>query len=102
MVGQHERLAKPLSVTSGQRWLLVVLLILALGGLGGGLAAALSSSQLADRGCVAVNIPSTMGGEELRQCGGAARSWCASFASSDAGQPTLAPLVRSACRRAGY
>lgn len=46
-------------------------------------------------GCVVVNVPSTMGGATLRQCGAAARVFCRD-------QGRLDRTIAAACRRQGY
>jgi len=45
--------------------------------------------------CVVVTVPSTIGGQTLRNCGNAARTFCRSEAS-------LNETVASACRERGY
>ncbi len=48
--------------------------------------------------CVSVDIPSSTGGGEVRQCGDDARTWCATEAT---GGGLVASEVKAACKRAG-
>ena len=48
--------------------------------------------------CVSVAIPSSTGGGEVRQCGDAARQWCATEAT---GSGLVASEIKAACRHAG-
>jgi hypothetical protein len=52
------------------------------------------SSSASSEGCLVANVPSTMGGAQLRICGGAAHAFC----RSHAGDITIA----AACRRQGF
>jgi hypothetical protein len=61
----------------------------------GGIALSSGSGSGSNAGCVVVNVPSTMGGATLRQCGPAARTFCR---DSGKGDETIA----AACRRQGY
>ena len=57
-----------------------------------------TGGSLARRGCIAVTVPSTLGGAVVRQCGATARNMCAQPAQN----PGLAAngALRDACRRA--
>jgi hypothetical protein len=48
--------------------------------------------------CVSVDIPSSTGGGEVRQCGEDARKWCATEAT---GSGLVASEVKAACKHAG-
>jgi hypothetical protein len=49
-------------------------------------------------GCITVNLPSSMGGSLVHQCGGAARATCQrAYADTDA----VSRLTRPQCRLAG-
>jgi hypothetical protein len=52
------------------------------------------SSSASGEGCLVANVPSTMGGAQLRICGDAAHAFC----RSHAGDTTIA----AACRRQGF
>ena len=50
-------------------------------------------------GCITVNLPSSMGGSLIHQCGGAARATCKhAFAADD----KASELTRPQCRLAGF
>jgi hypothetical protein len=53
------------------------------------------SSSPSARGCLVVDVPSTMGGARLRVCGAAAHTFCRTQGSRDAG-------IAAACRRQGF
>jgi hypothetical protein len=56
------------------------------------------SYDVSRNGCITVNLPSSMGGSLLHQCGNAARSTCQrAYASADA----ASRLTRPQCRLAG-
>jgi hypothetical protein len=52
------------------------------------------SSSASSEGCLVANVPSTMGGAQLRICGGAAHAFCRSHAGDTA--------IAAACRRQGF
>ncbi len=52
------------------------------------------SSSPSNEGCLVANVPSTMGGAQLRICGDAAHAFC----RSHSGDVTIA----AACRRQGF
>jgi hypothetical protein len=65
-------------------------------GLGGGIYAAVDRGDAsADRGCVTVVIPTTVGGSTIRKCGASAARFCRAEAPGD-------PRIADACRREGY
>jgi hypothetical protein len=75
---QSRRLSEPLAWSHRERTIVAVLacgVVLALLGLG---VFALTSGAPARADCIAVTFPSTLGGAELRGCGGQARRICAS------------------------
>jgi hypothetical protein len=97
MEAREKRLATPL------RWgprekaavgALLAVVVLALAGLG---AYALSSGAKPRKDCVSVTFASTLGGAELKGCGGRARAICASGSFRSIGAE-----LRQACRRAGF
>ncbi len=97
MQDQSRRLSEPLRW--GRREKLVVgtllaVVVLAAAGLG---AFALTSGAPARKDCVDVVFPSTLGGAEIRGCGGQARRICAS-----GGYRGIASELRVACGRAGF
>ena len=93
--GQWERGRTPLS--RRDKWLLAGLAALLVAG---AIAATVyfttrsSSSQPAEA-CLAVDLPSTMGGGHLKECGAAARRFCLEEAKRDA-------TVAAACRKQGF
>ena len=54
-----------------------------------------SSSSSPQAACLSVDVPSTMGGGHLKECGAAARQFCLEQAKRD-------PAVATACRRQGF
>jgi hypothetical protein len=60
-----------------------------------GVAFAGGSSSPSNASCVVVDVPSTMGGVRLRQCGPAARGFCRDQGPKDA-------TIAAACLRQGY
>lgn len=97
MSEQSRRLSEPLRWGKRERAVtgaLLVTLALALVGLG---IYALSSGSPARRDCIDVTFASTLGGAELKGCGGHARQICASGGFSHIEQE-----LRTACSRAGF
>jgi hypothetical protein len=93
--GQWERGRTPLS--RRDKWLLAGLAVLVLVG---AIAAAVvlatrSSSSQPAGACLVVDVPSTMGGGHLKECGAAARRFCLEEAKRDA-------AVAAACRKQGF
>ena len=93
--GQWERGRTPLN--RRDKWLLIGLAMLVVAGV---IAAAVylatrSSSSQPAGACLVVDLPSTMGGGQLRECGAAARRFCLEEAKRDA-------TVAAACRKQGF
>jgi len=79
----------------GDKRLLAVLAVAALAG-----AAALgvtlaTHGSTSNAGCVVVDVPSTLGGARLRQCGAAAHAFCRAHGVRNA-------TIAAACRRQGF
>ena len=95
LVGHAERTSRPL--TSRQRWILVALLAIVIGGAAWAVLAS-RGAPVSSAGCVSVVVPSSTGGGVLERCGAAARTWCASeLVHPDA----IAARVEAQCRLAG-
>jgi hypothetical protein len=96
MQEQARRLAEPLRWGRREKALvgtLIAVVVLALAGLG---VYALSGGAPARRDCIDVTFASTLGGAELKGCGGHARAICASGAF-----PHIEADLQAACARAG-
>ena len=92
--GQFERANTPLS--RRDKRLLAVLAVLAVAAaIAAGVVLATRSGSSSDAGCVVVDVPSTMGGARLRNCGSAAHEFCRTQGLRD-------PLVGAACRKQGF
>ena len=76
----------------------VAAIVLVLAGVGIWSAVRPGSYDGSRNGCITVNLPSSMGGSLLHQCGSAARATCLrAYASNDA----VSRLTRPQCRLAG-
>jgi hypothetical protein len=75
-----------------------VVLLLVFGGVGIWAASDSGSYGRSRDGCVNVNMPSSTGGAIMHECGGSARTLCA---SAFTGHDKLARLTRPQCRLAG-
>ena len=73
--GHWERANTPLR-TRDRRVLLVVAVVVGLALIGLGIAYALRPAAQSNAGCVVVDVPSTMGGATVRNCGAAAHEFC--------------------------
>jgi hypothetical protein len=52
-------------------------------------------------GCIAATVPYSLGGQQLDQCGSAARATCRAVGSSTGFSGAAGHAVASACRKAG-
>ena len=92
--GQWQRANTPLS--RRDKRLLVALAALAVAGaITVGVVFATRSSSLPEAGCISVDVPSTMGGARLRNCGRAAHRFCHTQGPRDA-------RIAAACRKQGF
>jgi len=91
--GQWDRARTPLS-RRDKRLLLALAALIVAGAIAAGvvLATRASSPQGA---CLSVDVPSTMGGGHLKECGAAARQFCLEQAKRE-------PAIATACRREGF
>jgi hypothetical protein len=83
-----------------KRLLIAACAVIAAAVAGGGLWAGLSSDPLATsaNGCISVDLPGSIGGQLLHECGSQARSTCHdAYASSD----SVSLAERPACQQAG-
>jgi len=97
MFEQSRRLSEPLHWGRREKTVVTVLLacvVLAIAGLG---AYALVDGGSARADCIKVSFAGTLGGSELRACGGRARNICASGSFRG-----IQPELRESCRRAGF
>ena len=92
--GQWQRANTPLS-RRDKRLLAALATLAATGLVAVGIAFAMHSSSPSEAGCVSVDVPSTMGGARLRNCGAAAHRFCHT-------QGPLDPRIAAACRRQGF
>ncbi len=98
MQDQSRRLSEPLRWGRREKTVVAVLLscvVLAAIGLG---VYALSSGAPARADCIQVTFASTLGGAYVHECGGKARSVCASPGAFSG----IADALRAACLRAGF
>src|SRR5579859_3904477 len=91
--GQWRRANTPLN-RRDKRLLAAAAVIASLAALALAIAYALSPA-VSNAGCVVVDVPSTMGGARLRNCGANARAFCHSHGKLDS-------TIATACRRQGY
>ncbi len=100
MVGQHKRLAEPMSRRQ-KRGLAISLAVLLLAVVGATAFAIASHDSFgtSGNGCVSLTVASSLGGAELHQCGRAARALCE--AAQTANDPVSREL-RPQCVLAGY
>lgn len=91
--GQWQRAHTPLS-RRDKRLLAVLAALAAAGAVAVGIVFATQSSP-SGAGCVTVDVPSTMGGARLRNCGSAAHRFCRTQGPLDA-------RIAAACRRQGF
>ena len=91
--GQFERANTPLS-RRDKRLLGALAVLAAAGAVAVGIAFATHTSP-SGAGCVAVDVPSTMGGARLRNCGSAAHRFCRTQGPRDA-------RIAAACRKQGF
>jgi hypothetical protein len=98
MQDQSKRLSEPLRWGRREKTVVaamltcVVLIALGLG------AYALTSGAPARRDCVEITFASTLGGAHVHECGGQARTLCASPEAFR----SVAEELRASCRRAGF
>jgi hypothetical protein len=92
--GQWRRANTPLS-RRDKRLLAAVAAIAAIAALALAIAYAVHPAATSNAGCVVIDVPSTMGGASLRNCGAAARAFCHA-------QGKLDNTIAAACRRQGY
>jgi hypothetical protein len=92
--GQWRRVNTPLS-RRDKRLVLAVAGLAAVAVAAGGAVYATHSPGRSDAGCVIVNLPSTMGGAQVRNCGAAAHTFCRV-------QGPIDRTVAAACRRQGF
>jgi hypothetical protein len=98
MQDQSKRLSEPLRWGRRERTVVAALLacvVLAAIGLG---AYAVTSGSPARRDCIDITFASTLGGARVHECGGHARTVCASSGAFEG----AAEELRAACRRAGF
>jgi hypothetical protein len=60
-----------------------------------------SSNPSSSSGCIYATIPAATGAEQIHQCGGIARSTCATVLTPGAFAPDAAQAIASECRKAG-
>ena len=77
------------------RRLLYALLVVALAAAAALAIVLATRSTPASAGCVVVDVPSTMGGARLSECGAAAHTFCRTQGKTNA-------TIGAACRRQGY
>ena len=92
--GQWQRANTPLS-RRDERLLGAVAALAAAGAAAAGIAYATHTGSSPGAACVVVDVPSTMGGARLRNCGSAAHRFCRT-------QGPLDPRIAAACRRQGF
>jgi hypothetical protein len=92
--GHWERASTPLRARD-RRVLLVVAVVSVLVVIGLGVAYAVRPAPQSNAGCVVVDVPSTMGGATVRNCGGAAHEFCRSQGRRDR-------TVATACTTQGF
>jgi len=78
-----------------KRLLVVTAMLAAAAVAAGGVVYATHPAGRSDAGCVVVNLPSTMGGAEVRNCGAAAHTFCRVQGKVD-------KTVAAACSRQGF
>ena len=88
--GHWERANTPLRARD-RRVLVVVAVVAVLVAIGLGVAYALRPAAQSNAGCVVVDVPSTMGGATLRNCGAAAHEFCRTQGRATARSPRPAP-----------
>jgi hypothetical protein len=92
--GQFERANTPLS--RRDKRLLAVLAVLAVAAaIAAGVVLATRPGSSSDAGCIVVDVPSTMGGARLRNCGSAAHEFCRTQGPRDT-------RIAAACRKQGF
>ena len=92
---QWERARTPLS-RRDRRLLLALAAVVVAGAVAAAVVLATrSSSPSPAAGCLVVDVPSTMGGARLTECGAAARRFCLEQGKRD-------PIVAAACRKQGF
>jgi hypothetical protein len=92
--GQWRRVNTPLS-RHDKRLLAAAAALAALAALALVIAYAVHPASTSNAGCVAIDVPSTMGGARLRTCGADAHAFCHT-------QGKLDNTIAAACRRQGY
>jgi uncharacterized membrane protein len=92
--GQWLRARTPLS-RRDKRLLAVTTGLAAIAASAAGAFYATHPSGRSDAGCIVVNVASTMGGAEVRNCGAAAHAFCRS-------QGRVDRAVAAACRKQGF
>jgi|SRR5471032_1608861 hypothetical protein len=92
--GHWERANTPLR-SRDRRVLVVVAVVSVLVAIGLGVAYALRPAAQSNAGCVVVDVPSTMGGATVRNCGAAAHEFCRT-------QGTRDRTVATACTTQGF
>ena len=92
--GHWERANTPLR-SRDRRALVVVAVVTVLVAIGLGIAYALAPGAKSDAGCVVVDVPSTMGGATVRNCGAAAHEFCRTQGPRDR-------TVATACTTQGF
>jgi len=83
-----------------KRLLIIICAIVAATAIGGGIYGAVSSDSLqtSSNGCISLNIPGSIGGQMLHECGSQAKTTCrVAYAHSDA----VSLAERTACQQAG-
>jgi hypothetical protein len=100
MVGQHKRLAEPMSGRQ-KRGLAIALVVLALAIAGGTVYAVTSNDSFgtSHNGCVSLTIASSLGAAVIHKCGSDAKALCA--AAQTASDP-VSRALRPQCVLAGY
>ncbi len=100
MVGQHKRLAEPMS-PGQKRGLAISLAVLVLAVAGATVLAIASHDSFGTsrNGCVSLTVASSLGGAELHKCGSAARALCQ---AAQAANDPLSRELRPQCVLAGY
>ena len=91
--GQWDRARTPLS-RRDKRLLLALAALIVAGAIAAGVVLATRSSS-PQGACLSVDVPSTMGGGHLKECGAAARQFCLEQAKRE-------PAIAAACRRQGF
>ena len=99
--GHGRALAAPLRLRAREKWVmgvvlaviaaLVLIIVIALA----------SAGRASKHGCVDVTTPSSLGGQEIYECGVRARALCASTGTSTGYTGAAGSAIAGACRKAG-